>query len=140
MRTIKQVIVLREDLKCSLGKKMAQVAHASMRALTDQFIEINVMDHDEGAPEQSMYYSGLLLEEYKALQWLNGSFTKIVVGCDSEKELLNLKKQAEDFGITHALIECGGQEVLEIDEPITKCSFCSMTQDYIETVLSYLHE
>ena len=38
------------------------------------------------------------------IEWKEGSFAKIVVGCNSEQELFDLQKQADEAGIVNALI------------------------------------
>lgn len=96
---IKQVIVVRKDLSLRKGKLAAQVAHASMKFLVDnneaeRGDEITVkLSHDEA-------------------NWLlSGSFTKIVVGCDSEDALRDLVFQAELADIeVHPIIDAGRTE------------------------------
>lgn len=73
--TIKQVIVMRKDLNMRKGKMVAQGAHASMMFLSDV-----VKGKAELRP----------VEE----KWLNGLFTKICVGVDSEQELLDIALKA----------------------------------------------
>ena len=96
---IKQVIVVRKDLSLRKGKLAAQVAHASMKFLVDnneaeRGDEITVkLSHDEA-------------------NWLlSGSFTKIVVGCDSEDALRDLVFRAELADIeVHPIIDAGRTE------------------------------
>lgn len=87
MSNVKQVIVVRTDLNMRKGKVAAQVAHASMQFLldanqSDSFGELHVV---------------LTPEE---IDWLNGSFTKIVVGVDSESALNELVLRAKMSDIT----------------------------------------
>ena len=44
-------------------------------------------------------------------EWKEGIFTKIVLGCTSEKDIMDLEKQATELGIPHAVItDCGKTE------------------------------
>jgi len=97
----KQVIVIRKDLNMRKGKMIAQGAHASMKAILD------LMHHSEFYEEYTTI--GVTMHHDKPLyQWLTGLFTKIVVSCDSEEELLSLKKSADDYKIINALIHDSG--------------------------------
>lgn len=86
MKEIKQVIVVRKDLNLRKSELAAQVATASMGFLLDnneskRADEINVKLSNEEA------------------RWINESFTKVVVGVDSEDALQDLIFKAEIEGI-----------------------------------------
>jgi PTH2 family peptidyl-tRNA hydrolase len=83
---IKQVIVWRKDLKVRKGKFAVQVAHASMMFLLDAYRETIKEPHWERD------ISNCLSSD--AEDWLVGNHTKIVVGCDTEADLLDLKMKA----------------------------------------------
>jgi PTH2 family peptidyl-tRNA hydrolase len=87
--TIKQVIVIRKDLKMRRGKEIAQGSHASMSFL------ISVVEQDEGftAIEREWVYSG---------------FKKIVVTVNSEEELLELHKKAKEADLRSYIIKDEG--------------------------------
>lgn len=86
---LKQVIVVRKDLNMRKGKMSAQVAHASMKFLVDVLTEMEPKDQD---------VRNLLTED--ECTWLfSKSFAKIVVSVDTEQELLDLMKEAEQQGI-----------------------------------------
>jgi len=96
---IKQVIVMRTDLNMRKGKMVAQGAHASMAAI--------LINSEEIVRNGNDYKVILLNDPLRA--WLNGSFTKICVGCSGEDELLNLHFMALDSGISNvSLIEDNG--------------------------------
>ena len=82
---LKQIIVLRTDLKMRRGKEIAQGAHASMKAtlenMSDPFVK----------------------------KWLSGPFAKIAVGIDGEKALLDLVEAARSAGVVSALIQDAGR-------------------------------
>ena len=82
---LKQMIVMRKDLNMRKGKMVAQGAHASMKALLENW------DHP--------YIK----------QWLSGPFAKIAVGVDSEAELLDVMEKAKAAGLITALITDAGR-------------------------------
>jgi PTH2 family peptidyl-tRNA hydrolase len=98
MNDVKQVIVVRKDLNMRKGKIAAQVAHASMKFLTDNN-EADRLDEVivKLSPAEAM--------------WLTGSFTKVVVGVDSEDALNDLVLRAEHFGVEcHPIVDSGQTE------------------------------
>lgn len=94
---IKQVIVVRKDLKMRKGKIAAQVAHASLGVVLQQ-IQID----KNGAVD------GKLNSDF--VEWIcNGPFTKIVVGCEDEASLLTLKVKADGARLPTCLIMDAGK-------------------------------
>ena len=100
---IKQVIVWRKDLKVRKGKLAAQIAHASMKVFFDKLEETEFCDTDSSSDA----FVFKVNEEEK--EWINGLFTKIVVWCNNEDELLQLKEKAENKGILNALVTDSGK-------------------------------
>lgn len=107
MQQSKQVIVMRTDLRNSdghkirTGKLIAQGAHASLKVILDMMTN----GSSEGTTEIKM----LGLKNSSALKdWINGRFTKICVGIDSENELLDIYQKAKDAGLICALITDAG--------------------------------
>ena len=99
---IKQVIVMRKDLNLSKGRLVTQGAHASIAFLTSLIQE----------------YNGEPLQLSKAeKEWVYGTFFKICVGVDSEKELLDIGHQAVNLGLKVRYI----QETMGFDEPTFTC-------------------
>lgn len=104
---VKQVIVVRKDLKMRKGKLAAQVAHASMKVISDKLAKyVGTSDEVTGEPiPEPGRIEYLLFDVSQELQeWIDGSFTKIVVGVDSEEELLALYHAAEERGILCSLV------------------------------------
>lgn len=86
---VKQVIVMRKDLNMRKGKMVAQGAHASIAFLSNR-IRANF---------------GLATPlTFAESEWINGSFFKVVVGVDSEKELLDILEKARTLGVECNLI------------------------------------
>ena len=95
---VKQVIIVRKDLKMKKGKIAAQVAHASLGAVFSKC-----------AVQAGMFVDrfgivGAFSMSDPITIWLQGSFFKVVVGVDSEEEILAIQKLAEESGITNKLI------------------------------------
>jgi len=85
MSNLKQIIILRTDLKMRRGKEIAQGAHASMKATLEN------------------------MEDPHVAEWLRGSFAKIAVGIDGEDALLDLVKEARENGLVSTLIQDAGR-------------------------------
>lgn len=88
--SLKQVIIIRKDLNMRKGKIAAQAAHASMAAILDT--------------SNNQY----IITNHKAIEWLNGLFTKIVVSVNSEFELLELHRIAKEQNILCSLVQDAG--------------------------------
>lgn len=87
---VKQVIVVRRDLKMRRGKEIAQGSHASMAFL------VNRMRGGE-----------LTLRPIEQ-QWLFQHSAKICVRVDSEEELLEVHRRAVEAGLESHLIRDAG--------------------------------
>jgi len=100
---IKQVIVVRKDLKMRKGKLAAQVAHAAMKMLMGLMRRYHLYDHD-------VYV--LRVDHGSPLHvWLGKLFTKVVVGVDSLEELERIKEEADSKDIPFAeIIDSGKTE------------------------------
>jgi len=98
---IKQVIVMRTDLNCRKGKMISQGAHASM-----MFITSNLAYGDNPYVPRFNRMEGHFTDD--EIEWIKGSFTKVVVGVGSEEDLLNLHKQATEAGlVSHYVTDLG---------------------------------
>lgn len=84
--------MIRKDLKMRRGKEIAQGSHASMMFLSDAVVR------------------GKTLSKV-AEEWLEGSFTKVVVTVQSERELLDLAVDADELGVlSYLCIDAGRTE------------------------------
>ncbi len=128
MDKIKQVIVVRGDLTKMLklkGKLCAQVSHASLGAVfktsyvDDKHNKVIYMDSD--------------MEH-----WFNCEFTKVVVKCENEQQLLDLCDQAIAAGIqNYALIKDAGHTVFS--EPTYTClGIGPVKSSVIDTITGHL--
>ena len=106
---------MRKDLNMRKGKMIAQGAHASMKVILDMMIkqyngpnhELRLLHTVKGEP----------LDE-----WLSGLFTKIVVGVNSDFELLKAYTIAIAAGIPCALIEDAGNTEFHGHPTYTCCA------------------
>lgn len=105
MSKVKQVIIIRKDLKMTKGKMIAQGSHASTGVI------LGLMDRKVSEPRDE-YEMTLKVSKGSALEaWLDVIFTKICVYVESEEELVELYNQAiaanlpacliTDRGLTH---------------------------------------
>lgn len=94
---IKQVIVIRADLKVRRGKEIAQGCHSSLAFLTRQL---------QGSNFSSGQYIIHLTDVAK--QWIDTDFRKIVVRVDSEAELLEIESKAKEAGVECHLVTDNG--------------------------------
>ncbi len=85
---MKQVILVRKDLKLPKGKMAAQVAHASLEA-------------------------ALKTDRRKVDSWREEGGKKVVLEVNDEKELLKFKDLIEDEGLKTALITDAGHTVVD---------------------------
>ncbi len=104
---VKQVIVMRKDLNMSKGKMVTQGAHASIAFLT------NKMKDNLSNPE-ALWWVNLSQAEK---EWVYGTFFKVCVGVNDEKELLDIGYNAVAKGLSVKYIE----ETGGFDKPTLTC-------------------
>ncbi len=88
---LKQVIVVRVDLKMGKGKIASQVAHASVDGVLKT----------------------LKRNPIKLFKWRREGMKKSVLKVNSEEELLAVKSRADKLGLTTALIIDAGRTQIE---------------------------
>jgi PTH2 family peptidyl-tRNA hydrolase len=98
--SIKQVIVMRNDLNMRKGKMIAQGAHASIMFTLD-------------------FGLGDLFPSQLQLTWMTHGMTKICVRCDSEEQLMDIYRQAKEAKLTVHLVRDAG--LTEFTEPTYTC-------------------
>jgi PTH2 family peptidyl-tRNA hydrolase len=109
---VKQVIVMRKDLrdtkgnKVHTGKLIAQGAHASMKFVMDE-LKKNIVSKmwEENEKATTRPY---LTFKHVEFEWMEGIFTKICVYVNSEQELLDIHNKALEVGLTSCLITDSG--------------------------------
>lgn len=92
---IKQVIVMRHDLKMRRGKQIAQGAHAAMAFLCRRLQE----------------QGSVSLNDFSEVErtWLTGAFAKVCCRVNSEEELLEIHDKARAAGLEVHLITDSGK-------------------------------
>jgi PTH2 family peptidyl-tRNA hydrolase len=94
LEELKQVIVVRADLKMSRGKLAAQAAHAAVEAVV-RILQSGVREWREWLD-----------------RWLREGQKKVVVKVESEEELLQVYREALQLGLPAALVEDAGRTEL----------------------------
>jgi peptidyl-tRNA hydrolase, PTH2 family len=94
-RPVKQVIVIRRDLRMRRGKEIAQGAHAAMAWLTRRMVF--------GDASASVSLSAAETD------WLAGSFRKVTVTVTSEEQLMAVYEKARAAGLVAELITDSGR-------------------------------
>lgn len=118
---IKQVIVIRKDLKMRRGKEIAQGSHASMAFLTQAIYD--TVNKDSG----SVAY---MLSEVEK-QWLDSGMTKICVVVNSEQELIEIAQKAKSLKIkSHLVWDLGRTEF----GGVTTATACAIGPDLSENI------
>jgi PTH2 family peptidyl-tRNA hydrolase len=95
---VKQVIVVRRDLKMRRGKEIAQGAHASGAWLMEAVAEAL---RDDGTAQVSL--------DPVASVWVTGSWRKVTLQVRSEEELLELHDAATALGLRSHLVRDSGR-------------------------------
>ncbi len=101
---IKQVIVIRKDLKMRRGKEIAQGGHASMKFLAQKIRDVQNNRVTSMAGEHFPIFLSAPEEA-----WLLGKFAKICVRVDTEEELLAIHQKALDAGLVSCLVTDSGK-------------------------------
>lgn len=101
--TIKQVIVVRKDLKMQRGKEIAQGSHASMAFMAERLR----FEGYEGGNDDDGLGTGVFTPT--EVEWLyNGRFTKITLQVNSLKELDDVYTAATRAGLeVHTITDSG---------------------------------
>lgn len=86
---MKQVIIIRKDLKMRRGKEIAQGSHASSKFLIDLLIRKKSLSQQE-------------------LDWINSGMRKICLQVESEQDLVDLYQKACNAGLTTHIITDSG--------------------------------
>lgn len=97
----KQVIVVRKDLNMRKGKMVAQGAHASMKVFFDRMKQHSFNRDGSG--------SFKVEATAEMVNWMTNAFTKVCVGVNSEKELLEIYNKARAANIPCSIITDAGR-------------------------------
>ena len=111
MGSIKQVILIRKDLKMRRGKEIAQGSHASMEFLANRL-------RRQPGP------GSVALLELSAVEkdWISAGMGKVCLQVNSEEELLAHHQQAIERGLSSHLIRDSGRTEFGGIPTLTACA------------------
>lgn len=116
---MKQVILIRKDLKMRRGKEIAQGAHASSKFLVD------------------VCASGKQLSDSQKA-WISSGMKKVCLQVNSEEELLTLWKKAKDNKLTSSLIRDSGLTEFNGIPTLTSCAIGPDEERLIDAITGHL--
>ena len=96
---VKQVIVIRRDLKMRRGKEIAQGAHASSAWITD--LVTDALDRSTGA--------AAIVVDPVAVVWITTSWRKVTLQVHTEDEIVALHEAALARGLRSHLVHDSGR-------------------------------
>lgn len=129
MERIKQVILIRKDLKMRRGKEIAQGSHASMQFLVEQIVK--QLPGDLPDSESSREFSSSIQLSSREAHWLIKGMAKICLRVDSEEQLLHFHEKAQNAGIKSSLITDSGRTEFNGQPTITACA---IGPDYVSVI------
>ncbi|KAA3633800.1 MAG: aminoacyl-tRNA hydrolase [Proteobacteria bacterium] len=127
---MKQVILIRKDLKMRRGKEIAQGSHASMAFIAEQLRA--ALGVDAGAAELPV----LLNPTERA--WLLAGAAKVCLRVESEAALLDYHRRAVDAGLVSHLIRDSGRTEFGGVPTLTACAIGPDDASLIDTITSEL--
>ncbi|KKR00195.1 MAG: hypothetical protein UT24_C0015G0003 [Candidatus Woesebacteria bacterium GW2011_GWB1_39_12] len=108
MSEIKQVIVIRKDLKMRRGKEIAQCCHSSIAFLSNRIRHLIDCSDDDIFDLNGTNIEDILCLSKPEIAWIKGNFAKICLQVESEEELLEINRQAKEAGLVCELIKDSG--------------------------------
>ena len=126
---VKQVIVMRKDLKMRKGKIAAQAAHASLKIFFDRMSQVYWGDRESPNSDEEYDWVSELTPEME--EWKEGAFTKICLYVNSEEELLEIVRLSKQAGIPTALITDSGRTEFN-GVPTNTC--CAIGPDFASKI------
>jgi PTH2 family peptidyl-tRNA hydrolase len=97
-REIKQVLIIRKDLKTRRGKEIAQGAHSAM---------LFMLEAIKSHAGKKIKPEDMFTEEQWL--WMNRPMTKITLQVDDEEQLMDVMKRAKKAGLTAWLVTDAGK-------------------------------
>lgn len=124
--TVKQVIVVRKDLKMRRGKEIAQGSHAS-NAFLIQTIKALI---------NGFNINGCITTE--EIDWMDSGMTKITLQVNSEEELLDIYKKAEEAELEVHIITDSGKTEFDGKPTKTALAIGPDQEEYIDPITGHL--
>ncbi|MGB5300188.1 MAG: aminoacyl-tRNA hydrolase [Thiogranum sp.] len=127
MERIKQVILIRKDLKMRRGKEIAQGSHASMEFLASQI--------RQRLNENANISIDLNADE---TAWLSKGMAKVCLQVNSEQDLLDYHESALRHGLKSFLITDSGRTEFAGTPTLTACAIGPAGASRIDAVTGEL--
>ena len=124
---IKQVILIRKDLKMRRGKEIAQGSHASMEFL------VNSIRTD--SKQDLRIIKQLTVNEMK---WLKFGMAKVCLKVESESELVELHEKALELRLKSYMICDSGKTEFHGQPTLTACAIGPDDVEKIDQVTGHL--
>lgn len=125
LQSIKQVILIRKDLRMRRGKEIAQGSHAAMEFILSR---IRQSLHDADNKEVMLELSDI------EKTWLTKGMAKVCLRVNSQQELLDYHHKAQACGLySHLIIDSGRTEFAGVATP-TACAIGPDEVNRINTV------
>lgn len=140
---VKQVIIVRTKFPdgkgghfgMRLGKIAAQVAHASLKVFFDRKVESRWFQFLGNLPFFRTFRYLLVIPLTREMaEWVFGTFTKIVVGVETEQDLLNAHAFAIGAGIPTSLIRDLGATEFHGVPTYTTCAIGPADSEIIDRI------
>ncbi len=125
--TVKQVILMLDNLGMTKGKMVAQGAHASLAALFG--LELVGGSADEMVID---------LSNVNVRHWVRNEFTKVCVRISSEEELKKIVDEAKRIGMPVALITDNGRTMFKGVQTVTCGAIGPFDADVINSLTGHL--
>lgn len=132
MERIKQVILIRKDLKMRRGKEIAQGSHASMQFMVEPIVE-QINRHSKENADSGNLSATLSLSQIEKT-WLTMGMAKVCLRVDSEEQLFSLHKKASDAGLKSYLITDSGRTEFKGKPTPTACAIGPDLVSAIDTI------
>lgn len=123
---IKQVILIRKDLKMRRGKEIAQGSHASMAFLVNQLRDQPVVETMQ------------VTLDVATRQWLTVGVAKVCLRVNSEQELIDCHDRARALGLKAHLVRDSGRTEFAGVPTLTACAIGPDDETLIDTVTGEL--
>jgi len=99
---VKQVMIVNMGLDMEVGRIAAQVAHASIKVFLDK-----------KETKHALSYKSIIAGYYipctkPMVEWIEKSFTKVVVGVDNSDQLFELANKAKEAGLPFSIMTDNG--------------------------------
>lgn len=139
MERIKQVILIRKDLKMRRGKEIAQGSHASMQFLTEQLLsQINEQNLSTLSAENPSTLNAAITLSGREAWWLSKGMAKVCLRVDSEQQLISFHEKAIAAGIKSFLITDSGRTEFNGQPTVTACAIGPDFVSKIDTITGEL--